>query len=98
MELKNERFIEVVEYDMNLTEEETKILCDYAMEKIVHDEKALINYAVVHMLGAICNNLEDPIEKKKFLKKVKELDNAEKDDTVVVKEEPKKRGRKPKVK
>lgn len=98
MNLLNERMVDMVEYDMDLTADETKTLCAYAMEKIVSDEKALINYAVVHMLGEICKNLQDPKEKKNLLKKIKELDKKEKNDIVVVNEEPKKRGRKPKVK
>lgn len=101
MNLKNERIVDMVEYDMDLTDEEKMTLCAYAKEKIVTDEKALINYAIVHMLGEICNNLQDPKEKKKIIKEAKKLDKLEKSGKVLsneVTEAPKKRGRNPKVK
>lgn len=101
MNLTNERIVDMVEYDMDLTDEETKTLCAYALEKIATDEKALTNYAIVHMLGEICKNLQDPKEVKKFIKAAKKLDKTEKSDKLLsneVAEAPKKRGRKPKVK
>ena len=92
--------VEMVEYDLDLTAEETKTLCEFALERICKDEKALTNYAILSMLGDIVENLKDitnPKELKKIIKNVKKLDKEEKGDIVVTNDTPKKRGRPKKV-
>jgi hypothetical protein len=96
MNLSNERMIDMVEYDMSLTDEERKLMIAYGLERIQKDDNALINYALVNMLSDIVKELEDPKKKENFLKKIKDIDKSEKSDKIID-NKPKKRGRKPKA-
>ncbi len=97
MNLSNEKMVDMVEYDVDMTAEEAKVMRDYGLERIEKDEKALINYAFVSMLTDMVEQLKDPAQMKEFKKQFKNnVDKPEKSDKIVdeIKTvEKKKRGR-----
>lgn len=58
MELKNEKNSGVVEFDLDLSDEEAKKLAEIGLEMIAQDKDELINYAVNHILYEMVSKLE----------------------------------------
>lgn len=83
MELKNERYKDVVEYDIDLSETESKVLVEMGLKLIAEDKNELINYAINHILRDLKNELESGNETlktiiEKMKKKGKPADVTEK--------------------
>jgi hypothetical protein len=89
MNTKNERQVRMIEYDMDLTSEETEMLTNLGLKLISNDKSALINYAVNHILMDVKDKIQTHND---FLKKLLQKDGVAKTTT-----ETSKRGRSKKV-
>lgn len=58
MKLKYKHDSEYCEFDLELNKTEAEKLIKYAKKHIVKDEQALINYAVVKMLGEYVEKMQ----------------------------------------
>jgi len=58
VKLKYKHDSEYCEFDLDLDKTEAEELIKYAKEHIVKDEQALINYAVVRMLGEYVEKMQ----------------------------------------
>jgi hypothetical protein len=65
MNVTNERNKDMVEYDLDLSKDEAKILATMGLALIQKDENELINYAVNHILMDMIKNTENSNEKLK---------------------------------
>ena len=66
MKLKYKHDSEYCEFDLDLDQTEAEELIKYAKKHIVKDEQALINYAVVKMLGEYVEKMQlEELEEKK---------------------------------
>jgi len=59
MDLEGEKHIEMVEFDVDFTQDEIDRLKSYGLEKIQNDEPALINYAVNLILEETVKNIKE---------------------------------------
>jgi hypothetical protein len=66
MELQNERNVEMVEFDIDLTLEESQKLYDIGLTWLKEDTDAVINYAINKILK---NMVEDQKDVNKLLRK-----------------------------
>jgi len=53
MNEENEKIVEMVEFPIDMSEEEAEALCEKGLEWIKEDKEALINYAVNHILQEV---------------------------------------------
>ncbi len=66
MKLKYKHDSEYCEFDLELDKTEAEKLIKYAKKHIVKDEQALINYAVVKMLGEYVEKMQlEALEREK---------------------------------
>ena len=77
LEMLNERKVETVEYDLNLSDEEAKNLKEMGLREIAKDDNACINYAINHALRTMINKLEQDntlldklVKKERKIKKI----------------------------
>ena len=92
MNVTNERNKDMVEYDLDLSKDEAKILATMGLALIQKDENELINYAVNHILMDMIKDTENSNENlKQIVEKLgKGVNDTVVKDTVVAE---RKRGR-----
>ena len=77
MNLNNERNTEMVEYDLDISDQEAEQLAKYGLEMIKKDKVELVNYAVNHILKQVTVDMEkDNKLLERLIKKAKSLDNV----------------------
>lgn len=59
MKFLNEREIKYYEFNTEISEDEKKILKEYALKNIVNDDNALINYAIIDILKKQVDGIEN---------------------------------------
>lgn len=76
MNLNKERKTEIVEYDIDISDQEADNLAKYGLEMIKNDKQELVNYAVNHILKQVTVDMEkDNKLLERLITKSKELDN-----------------------
>jgi hypothetical protein len=74
-----EKHVDMVEFDVDLSEQEIDQLCNYALEHIKNDKKALVNYAVNDILKEMIDSTK---KNNKFIKKLLKKDASNKEQEV----------------
>lgn len=82
MNLNNERNTKMLEYDLDISEQEADVLAKYGLDVIKKDKVELVNYAINHMLKQLKLDIQkDNKILEKLITEAKSKENNTKTET-----------------